>query len=108
MDDNTNNTIGQLMEQAKKLQGNVEEAREKLAGIEVIGESGGGMVTITMNGRHDVLSVQIDPSLMSGDRKILEDLIAAAINDGVRKVESETSKLFAGMIPAGMNIPGMP
>lgn len=101
------NAIGQLMEQAKKLQGNVQQAHEKIAGIEVMGESGGGMVTITMNGRYDVRSVRIDPTLMGDDRKILEDLIAAAFNDGVRKVESETRNVFAGMMPPGMMFPGM-
>ncbi|WP_025770740.1 YbaB/EbfC family nucleoid-associated protein [Thioalkalivibrio sp. HK1] len=101
------NAMGQLMEQAKKLQGNVQQAHEKIAAIEVVGESGGGMVKITMNGRHDVRSVRIDPTLMGDDRKIIEDLIAAAFNDGVRKVESETRNVFAGMMPPGMTFPGM-
>ncbi len=101
------NAIGQLMEQAKKLQGDFQQARDKIATIEVKGEAGAGMVTITMNGRYDVRSVQIDSTLMEGDKAILEDMIAAAFNDGVRKVESETRSAFAGMMPPGMVLPGM-
>lgn len=102
--------IGQLMKQAQEMQANMQKAQEKLADMEVTGESGGGLVKVTMTGRHEVRRVVIDDSLMSDDKDMLEDLVAAAINDATHKVESTTqeqmSSLTAGMnLPPGMKLP---
>ncbi len=98
--------LGNIMKQAQAMQENLRKAQEQLAGIEVTGSSGGGVVSVTMSCRHDVKRVQIDPSLMQDDREVLEDLIAAAVNDAVRKVEKATEEKMAGLT-AGLNIPGM-
>lgn len=102
--------IGNLMKQAQKMQEQLQRAQEQLAEAEVTGESGAGLVKITMNGRHDVKRVQLDDSLMSEDKELLEDLLAAAVNDAVRKIEeknqSEMGKLTAGLgMPPGMKLP---
>ena len=102
--------LGQLMKQAQKLQEDFQQAQNELASMEVVGEAGAGMVTITMTGRHDVRSVRIDPALMGEDREMLEDLIAAALNDAVHKVETRTRDRFAGLgsalnLPPGMKLP---
>ncbi|MCV6610403.1 MAG: YbaB/EbfC family nucleoid-associated protein [Amphritea sp.] len=102
--------MGNLMKQAQKMQAELQKAQEEIAQAEVTGESGAGMVKIVMNGRHDVKSVAIDDTLMEEDKEILEDLIAAAVNDAVRKVESNTqermSKVTGGMgMPPGFNMP---
>ncbi|WP_428033707.1 YbaB/EbfC family nucleoid-associated protein [Amphritea sp.] len=102
--------MGNLMKQAQKMQAEMQKAQEEIAKAEVNGESGAGLVKIVMNGRHDVRSVAIDDSLMQEDKEILEDLIAAAINDAVRKVESTTqekmAKVTGGMgMPPGFNMP---
>ncbi len=102
--------MGNLMKQAQKMQADMQKAQEEIAKAEVNGESGAGLVKIVMNGRHDVRSVAIDDSLMEEDKEILEDLIAAAINDAVRKVESTTqeqmAKVTGGMgMPPGFNMP---
>ena len=102
--------MGNLMKQAQKMQEDLQKAQEEIAKAEVNGESGAGLVKIVMNGRHDVRSVNIDDSLMEEDKEILEDLIAAAINDAVRKVETNTqekmSKITGGMgMPPGFNMP---
>ncbi|MDO6561813.1 YbaB/EbfC family nucleoid-associated protein [Amphritea sp. 1_MG-2023] len=102
--------MGNLMKQAQKMQADMQKAQEEIAKAEVNGESGAGLVKIVMNGRHDVRSVAIDESLMEEDKEILEDLIAAAINDAVRKVESTTqermAKITGGMgMPPGFNMP---
>jgi len=96
------------MKQAQAMQENMQKAQAELASIEVVGEAGGGMVKLTMNCRHDVKSVQIDPELVgdADDREILEDLIAAAMNDAVRKVEKTTQEKMASLT-GGLNIPGM-
>jgi DNA-binding YbaB/EbfC family protein len=88
------------------MQENLRKAQEQLATIEVTGSSGGGMVSITMTCRYDVKRVQIDPNLIQDDKEVLEDLIAAAMNDAVRKVEQTTGEKMAGFT-AGLNIPGM-
>jgi DNA-binding YbaB/EbfC family protein len=88
------------------MQDNLRKAQEELAGIEVTGNSGGGMVTVTMTCRHDVRRVDIDDSLMGDDKEVLEDLIAAAVNDAVRKAEKAAQEKMAGLT-AGLNIPGM-
>jgi len=96
------------MKQAQAMQENMQKAQEELANIEVTGESGGGMVKLVMTCRHDVKSVSIDPELMGDvdDKEILEDLVAAAMNDAVRKIEKTSQDKMAGLT-GGLNIPGM-
>lgn len=96
--------LGQLMKQAQQMQESLQKAQEELATLETTGESGGGMVSIVMNGRHDVRRVTIDPSLIGDDKEMLEDLIAAAINDAVRKVETMSKEKLSGL-SAGLNLP---
>jgi DNA-binding YbaB/EbfC family protein len=98
--------LGNLMKQAQAMQENMKKAQEELASIEVTGNAGGGMVTVQMTCRHDVRKVTIDPELMNDDREMLEDLLAAAVNDAVRKVEEETNSKMAGLT-GGLNIPGL-
>ena len=97
--------IGNLMKQAQKMQADMEKAQQEMANIEVTGQSGGGMVSVIMTCRHDVKRVSIDDSLLGDDKDMLEDLIAAAMNDAVRQVEKTTSEKMAGMT-AGLNLPG--
>jgi hypothetical protein len=102
--------FGNMMKQAEALQRNMQKAQEEIARLEVIGESGGGMVKVTMTGKHEVRRVQIEPAVIGDDREMLEDLVAAAINDAVRRVESESqqrmSAAMAGMrLPPGMKMP---
>mgnify|MGYP000728029023 FL=1 len=85
--------INDLMKQAQQMQGKMAEMQEQAANSEVIGESGAGMVKVVMTGRHDVRKVTLDPSLMQEDKEFLEDLLAAAVNDAVRKVEAESKTL---------------
>lgn len=96
--------LGKLMQQAQKMQEQMQQAQEEIAGMEVEGAAGGGMVKVTMTGRHEVRRVNIDDSLMGDDREMLEDLVAAAVNDAVQKVEAETKERFSGMA-SGMNLP---
>ena len=98
--------IGNIMRQAQAMQENLKKAQEQLATIEVTGSAGGGMVNVVMTCRHDIKRVQIDPSLMQDDKEVLEDLVAAAVNDAVRKVEKTTQEKMAGLT-AGLNIPGL-
>jgi DNA-binding YbaB/EbfC family protein len=102
--------LGQLMRQAQQLQANMQKAQEQLGAIEVTGESGGGMVKVMMNGRHEVQRVQIDPTVASSDREMLEDLVAAACNDAVRRVAEAVQQHMAGamggmQLPPGMKLP---
>lgn len=102
--------IGNLMKQAQAMQESMQKAQEELASLEVTGESGGGMVKITMTGKHEVRRVLIDDSLMADDKDMLEDLVAAAINDATHKVESTTQERMSGLtnglnLPAGMKLP---
>ena len=96
--------MGNLMKQAQKMQEDMQRVQEELANAEVEGESGAGLVKVTMTGRHDVKRVAIDPSLMEEDKEMLEDLLAAAVNDAVRKVESNNKEKMAGLT-SGMNLP---
>lgn len=89
--------IDDLMKQAQQMQEKMQKAQEQLASKEVQGESGAGMVKVTMNGRHDVKRVAIDTSLMSEDKEMLEDLLAAAVNDAVRKVEEGNKDALSGL-----------
>jgi len=102
--------LDNIMKQAQQMQENMQKAQEEIANMEVTGESGAGLVKITMTGRHDVKNVIIDPTLLGDDKDMLEDLIAAAVNDASRRVESMTqekmSGLTAGMeLPAGIKLP---
>lgn len=102
--------MGNLMKQAQQMQENLQKAQEQLAQAEHTGESGAGLVKVVMNGRHDVKSIAIDDSLMEEDKEILEDLVAAAVNDAVRKVEAYSQEKMAeitgGMgMPPGFNMP---
>ena len=99
-----------LMKQAQAMQDNLKKAQDELATIEVEGQSGAGLVKVTMTCKHDVKRVTIDPSLVGDDREMLEDLVAAAFNDGVRRAEAvsqeKMGKLTAGMpLPPGMKLP---
>ena len=96
--------LSDLMQQAQKMQADLQKAQEELANAEVVGESGAGMVKVVMTGRHDVKRVAIDDSVMGEDKEVLEDLLAAAVNDAVRKVEAHNRDAMAG-IAAGLNLP---
>ena len=89
--------INDLMKQAKQMQEQMQQAQQELANQEVEGVSGAGMVKVVMNGRHDVRRVSIDPGLMSEDKEMLEDLLAAAVNDAVRKVEEGNRDALSGL-----------
>lgn len=98
-----NQNLGNLMKEAQKMQQRMQEAQKELSKLTVIGESGGGLVKVTMNGRHDVSEFKINPSLLD-DVEMLEDLAAAAVNDAVRKVE-KASKEKISQLTAGLNLP---
>ena len=102
--------IGQLMKQAQMMQENMRKMQEQLATVEVEGQSGAGMVKVVMTCKHDVKRVMIDPSLAGDDREMLEDLVAAAFNDAVRRVEQTVSEKMSGFtaglgLPAGFKLP---
>lgn len=102
--------IGDIMKQAQQVQENLQKTQAEIANTEVSGESGAGMVKVVMTGRHDVKRVQIDPALMKDDKEMLEDLIAAAVNDANRRVEKLTQEKMSGLtaglnLPAGMKLP---
>ncbi|TNC92477.1 YbaB/EbfC family nucleoid-associated protein [Thalassolituus sp.] len=102
--------MGNLMKQAQKMQEQMTKAQEELARAEVTGESGAGLVKVTMTGRHDVKRVELDDAILGEDKEMLEDLLAAAVNDAVRKIEQNNqehmAKMTAGMgLPAGMKLP---
>ncbi|MGI9272298.1 MAG: YbaB/EbfC family nucleoid-associated protein [Woeseiaceae bacterium] len=102
--------IGQLMKQAQKMQADMQKAQDEMAAMTVDGESGGGMVRITLTCKHQVQALEIDDSLVGDDKEMLEDLIIAAFNDAVRKVETTVQEKFSGMtagmgLPPGMKLP---
>lgn len=102
--------LGQLMRQAQQMQENLKKAQDELGQLEVTGESGGGMVKVTMSCKHDVRRVDIDPGLPDDDKDMLEDLIAAAVNDACRKVEKTTQEKMSGLaggmgLPPGIDLP---
>lgn len=104
------NPLGELMKQAQAMQENFQKAQEELAATEVDGESGGGLVKVVMNGKREVKKINIDDSLVGDDKDMLEDLVAAAINDAVHRVatmkKEKMSGLTAGIpMPPGMNFP---
>jgi DNA-binding YbaB/EbfC family protein len=96
--------MAQLMQQAQRMQDELKRAQEEIARIEVTGQSGGGVVSVVMNGRHEVRSVTIDRKLFADDPEMTEDLIVAAFNDAVNKV-SEASQKRMGDVAGGMNLP---
>jgi DNA-binding YbaB/EbfC family protein len=93
-----------LMKQAQQMQENLKKVQEEIAAMEIEGQAGAGMVKVVMTGRHDVRRVTIDPSLLSDDKDMLEDLVAAAINDAVRRVESATQEKM-GAVTSGLPLP---
>ena len=102
--------LGQLMKQAQMMQDNVRRMQEQLAGVEVEGQSGAGLVKVVMTCKHDVKRVSIDPSLVGDDREMLEDLVAAAFNDAARRVEQTVAEKMSGFtaglgLPPGMKLP---
>ncbi|QIT55189.1 YbaB/EbfC family nucleoid-associated protein [Aquisalimonas sp. 2447] len=104
--------MGNLMKQAQKMQEDMQKAQEELAHMEVTGQAGGGMVSVVLNGKHECKRVEIDPSLFGDDddRDMIADLVAAAFNDAVRKVQDATQERMQGMteglgLPPGMKLP---
>jgi len=93
-----------MMKQAQAMQANLQKAQAEIASIEVVGEAGGGMVKVTMNGQHNVSRVQLEPAIVSEDREMLEDLNAAATNDAVKKVEARIQEKMASVM-GGLNLP---
>ena len=98
--------LGNIMKQAQAMQENLKKAQEELAQIEVTGGAGGGLVEVTMTCRHDIRRVSIDDSLIGDEKEVLEDLVAAAVNDAVRRVE-KVSQEKMGSLTAGLTIPGL-
>ena len=99
-----------IMQQAQKMQADMQKAQEELSSAEVRGESGAGLVSVVMTGRHDVKSVTIDDSVFKEDKTVLQDLLAAAVNDAVRKVEAHNREAMSGLtagleLPAGFKMP---
>ena len=104
------NQLAGLMKQAQQMQDNMKKAQEELAQTEVEGHAGAGLVKVVMTCRHDVKRVSIDPSLLAEDRDMLEDLLAAAVNDAVRRVETTTQEKMSGLtaglpLPPGFKLP---
>jgi DNA-binding YbaB/EbfC family protein len=102
--------IGNMMRQAQALQANMQKAQAEIALLEITGEAGGGMVKITINGRHEARRVQIEPAVFGDDREMLEDLLAAALNDAVHKLEAASQAKMASLmgglqLPPGMKLP---
>ena len=98
------NGMGDMMKKAQQMQEQMQKAQEEAAKAEVTGESGAGLIKVTMNGRHDVRKVDIDDSLLSEEKEVLEDLLAAAINDAVRRVEEAQKERMSGMM-SGLGLP---
>lgn len=99
-----------LMKQAQAMQDNMKKAQDELGNVEVTGESGAGLVKVTMTCKHDVKRISIDPSLIGDDKEMLEDLVAAAVNDAVRRVEATVQEKMSGFtagmgLPPGMKLP---
>lgn len=96
--------MNNLMQQAQAMQEKMKKMQDEIANAEVTGEAGAGLVKVTMNGRHDVKRVELDPSLLQEDKEMLEDLLAAAVNDAVRRVESQQQEKMQSLT-AGMPLP---
>ena len=104
------NQLAGLMKQAQAMQENMKKAQEEIAALEIEGQAGAGMVKVVMTGRHDVKRVTIDPTLLGEDKDMLEDLVAAAVNDAVRKVEAAAQEKMGGLagglgLPPGLKLP---
>ncbi|MCP4001281.1 MAG: YbaB/EbfC family nucleoid-associated protein [Gammaproteobacteria bacterium] len=104
------NPLGNLMKQAQEMKAQMAQAQEELGALEVQGEAGGGMVRLTMSGRHEVKRIVIDDALVREDKDILEDILAAAFNDAVSKIAQTTQEKYSGMagglgLPAGLKLP---
>jgi DNA-binding YbaB/EbfC family protein len=102
--------IGNLLKQAQAVQENLQKAQQQVASITATGESGGGMVKVTLNGKHEAARVEIDPALLKEDKEMLEDLVTAAINDATHKVGVAVSEKMSGamaglQLPPGMKLP---
>jgi len=102
--------MANMMKQAQALQANVQKAQAEIAQLEITGEAGGGMVKVTINGRHEARRVQIEPAAVGDDREMLEDLLAAAFNDAVHKLEAASQAKMASLmgglqLPPGMKLP---
>ena len=102
--------LNELMKQAKQMQEQFQKAQEDLANIVVKGEAGAGLITVDMNGRHDLVKVNLNDSLLSEEKEVIEDLLAAAVNDAVRKLEEKNKEAMGGMagnlkIPEGFKFP---
>jgi len=102
--------LGNLMKQAQKMQENMQKAQEELKSLEVVGQAGGELVKVVMTGKHEVRKVEINDSLLKDDKDMLEDLIAAAMNDASNKIEKLTKEQMSGLtsgfnLPAGMKLP---
>ena len=96
--------MGNMMQQIQKMQENMQKAQEEIANMEVVGEAGAGMVKVTMLGNHNIKRVEIDESLMEDDKEMIEDLVAAACNDAVRRV-AEASQEKMSQVTGGMPLP---
>ena len=96
--------IGNIMQQAQRMQENLKRAQEEIAKLEVTGSAGGGMVKVTINGRHEARRVEIEPSIAGGDKEMLEDLVAAAFNDANNRL-TELTQQKMGEVSAGMSLP---
>lgn len=96
--------LGNIMKQAQKMQENLQKAQAEIASLEIAGESGGGLVNVLMTGRYEVRRIRIDDSLVGDDKDMLEDLVAAAFNDAVHKVERTVQDKMSGLT-AGMGLP---
>ena len=104
------NGLSNIMKQAQRMQEEMQKAQERLGAEEVTGEAGGGMVKIVMNGKHEVRRVEIDPSLMEDDKEMLEDLVAAAVNDAAHRIAEKAQESMSGLtaglpLPPGMKLP---
>ena len=102
--------LGNLMRQAQQMQETMQKVQAELAEIEVTGESGAGMVKVTLNGRHEARKIQIEPKLLAEDKEMLEDLLVAAVNDAVRKIAARTQEKYSGLmsglkLPPGVKLP---
>ncbi len=96
--------LGDLMQQAQQMQAKAQALQEEIANTEVLGEAGAGLVKVSMNGRHDVIAVTVDPDVLTEEKSMLEDLLAAAVNDAVRRVEAVREEKMADMM-SGMPLP---
>ena len=97
--------MGNLMKKAQQMQTDMEKAQQELANLSVTGQAGGDMIKIVMSGKHNVQLVTIEDELFQGDKEMLEDLLAAAMNDAVRQIKVTSQDSMAGMIPSGMKLP---